>query len=316
MNMLLEINDEVSDAITVIEKLNMNAELDRFHQMTRTEGTVSTSNANTVSTETEYFEKCFLQQQVTDLTSDIKQLAKEYQTLKADEVNAEKSSNKRLYIILSKCLQKYEQILMQSDESQSHLEKELDRYILANSMSISGKTYFLSKILMCVFSDADTKKINCYYSAITYAQDEGRNANNLVEYIEDSGGIQAMRLAKSAKRATKKTGIQALTREQKIQYASKTVFAQKVGVIESSALAEIVQTINSDQKIMLLATEITQGKYVINGAVIDEQVMNAALLAFYKDNKNTFANQLQEWAVEQDRNILSNAINQVIEEIK
>ena len=67
---------------------------------------------------------------------------------------------------------------------------------------------------------------------------------------------------------------------------------------------------------MLLATEITQGKYVINGAVIDEQVMNAALLAFYKDNKNTFANQLQEWAVEQDRNILSNAINQVIEEIK
>ena len=228
-------------------------------------------------------------QSIDDIAVRIDELAAEYghyvQALNA----AETRSNAFLFGILAKCYGTYSVFLKQSEKEQKRIVNRIDAYMLDRNISVTGKTYALSKFLMCVFTGADAKKINSYYSAITFAQKQGCKPENFVQYVQDfEGGLTAMRLANAASKKSQSTGRVALTRDEKLEQAQQWANTQELAVFDSEDIGQNVDATAS--KIVLIATPLSGGKYAIHAALSDRPIVDAALLAYYKVNKEQLAN--------------------------
>lgn len=134
------------------------------------------------------FESLVGEPRMGDIEKQLDELAAEYGNY-VDALNvAEARSNKFLFSILAKCYEKYISFLKQSEKEQKRIVNRIDAYMLDRNISVTGKTYALSKLLMCVFVGADAKKINSYYSAITYAQKQDCEPADFAQYVQDFEG--------------------------------------------------------------------------------------------------------------------------------
>lgn len=230
-----------------------------------------------------------------NLVADLDELAAEYGRY-VDQLNvAEARSNTFLNSILAKCYAKYALFLRQSEKEQKRILNSLDAYMLDRDISVTGKTYTLSKFLMCVFVGADAKKINSYYSAIAYAQKQDVKPENFSQYVQEfEGGLTAMRLANAQSKKAKAGGQAVLTRDEKLVQAQKMVNTRELAVFESEVLAQNVDA--AAGQIVLIATPLSGGKYAVNGGLSDKAVVEAALLAFYKTGKEAIDNEQKEQA--------------------
>jgi hypothetical protein len=280
-----EVNTNVANAANAAQAMDIAS----FEQQTGAQVTVSNSAVNAASTADD-FSKLIGAAAVTNLTSDVMDLAAEYRLLKNNEQIAIATTKKSLYGILGRCYGKYLQITQQSEKEQKRLELQLDEYMLVNNIDTTGKTMLLSKLLMCVFVGADAKKINSYCAVLAYAQKHSWKAENLVQHITDNGGLQAIRLAGAADKKTKGAKAAVLTREQKLTNAVVAVNKTKLDVFTSDALAREVQATTHD-KLVLIVTQLEGGQYAINAAVANDSVVNAALLAYYSTNKVQIVNE-------------------------
>jgi hypothetical protein len=148
-------------------------------------------------------------------------------------------------------------------------------------------------MLMCVFVGADAKKIKSYYSAIKYAQKQDVKPENFVQYVQDyDGGLTAMRLANAESKKVGGTGQAVLTRDEKLVQAQQWANARELAVFDSDVLAQNVDA--TAGQIVLIATPLSGGKYAIRAGLTDKSVVDAALLAFYKANKDAGANEQAE----------------------
>ena len=281
------VNTNVANTVNTAQAMD----IARFEQQTGAQVTVSSSAVNVAST-TDDFSKLVGVAAVTNLKSDVMDLAAEYKLLRNNEQIAIATNKKSLYGILGRCHGKYLQITQQSEKEQKRLELQLDGYMLDNGIDTTGKTMLLSKLLMCVFVGADAKKINSYCAVLAYAQKHNWKAENLVQHITDNGGIQAIRLAGAAEKKAKGTKTVALTREQKLTNAAVAVNKAKLDVFTSDVLSQEVQATTHD-KLVLIVTQLEGGQYAINAAVADESVVNAALLAYYNAKKIQIVNEQQ-----------------------
>ena len=98
-----------------------------------------------------------------------------------------------------------------------------------------------------------------------------------------------MRLANAASKKSQSTGQVALTRDEKLVQAKQWAGTQELAVFESADLAQNVDATAS--KIVLIATPLSGGKYAIHAGLSNPSVVDAALLAFYKEQKEAIANE-------------------------
>lgn len=249
------------------------------------------------------FESLIGEPRMGDIEKQLDELAAEYGNY-VDALNvAEARSNKFLFSILAKCYEKYISFLKQSEKEQKRIVNRIDAYMLDRNISVTGKTYALSKLLMCVFVGADAKKINSYYSAITYAQKQDCKPADFAQYVQDfEGGLTAMRLANAASKKAKTIGQTVLTRDEKLVQAQQWANTRELAVFDSEVLAQNVDA-TADQ-IVLIATPLSGGKYAVRAALSDKAVVNTALLAFYKAGKDAIANDQQEQAQTQEADVV------------
>ena len=225
---------------------------------------------------------------IPDIEAKINELAGEYgQYVQALNV-AQTRSNAFLFGILANVYDTYAVLLQQSEKEQKRILNRIDAYMLNKNISVTGKTYPLSKLLMCVFVGADAKKINSYYSAIAYAHKRGIKSDDFVQFAQDCGGLQAMRLANAASKKSQSTGQMALTRDEKLEQAQQWANTQQLAVFDSEDVGQNVDATAS--KIVLIATPLSGGKYAIHAALNDRSIVDAALLAYYKVNKEQLEN--------------------------
>jgi hypothetical protein len=239
------------------------------------------------------FESLLGSPRMGDIEAQLDALAAEYgEYVQALNV-AKARSNTYLFGILAKCYDKYALFLKQSEKEQKRIVNRLDAYMLDRNIDVTGKTFTLSKFLMCVFIGADAKKINSYYSAIKYAQKQDVKPENFVQYVQDfDGGLTGMRLANSDSKKAADTGIAVLTRDEKLVQAQQWANARELAVFDSEVLAQNVDA--TAGQIVLIATPLSGGKYAVRAGLTDKSVIDAALLAFYKANKDAGANEQAE----------------------
>lgn len=237
---------------------------------------------------------------IGDIALELKDLAEEYGQYVQDLNVAETRSNAFLIGIIGKCHDKYAVLLQQSVKEQARIMNRIDAYMLDKGIEVTAKTYALSKILMCVFVGADSKKINSYYAAIKYAQKRGCKVNGFAQLVKDTGGLQAMRLANAASKKESGATMTVLTRDEKLVQAKQWANTRELAVFESEDLAQNVDA--TANKIVLIATPLSGGKYAIHAGLSTCSVVDAALLAFHKEQKEAIANEqkAQEQAQEAD----------------
>ena len=225
---------------------------------------------------------------IGDITQELQELENEYGQYVHELDVAQTRSNKFLISIIGKCYDKYDVLLKQSEKEQARIINRLDAYMIEREITVTGKTYILSKILMCVFVGADSKKINSYYSAMKYAQKLDCKQGEFAMLAERCGGLQAMRLANAASKKESSAVSVIVSRDEKLEQAQQWANAQELAVFDSEGLAQNVDATAS--KIVLIATPLSGGKYAIHAALSDRPIVDAALLAYYKVNKEQLAN--------------------------
>ena len=230
-----------------------------------------------------------------DLITELDDLAAEYGQYQRELNVAEARSNAFLNSIVGKCYAKYDLFLQQSEKEQKRILNRLDAYMLDRNINVTPKTYVLSKFLMCVFIGADARKINSYYSAISYAKKKGCEPADFAQYVQNfEGGLTAMRLANAQSKKLNGAGSALLTRDEKLVQAQQWANARELAVFDSAVLAQKVDA--TAGQIVLIATPLSGGKYAVHAGLSDKAVVDAALLAFYKVSKDAIANEQEEWA--------------------
>ena len=250
---------------------------------------------------------------IGDLEKNLDALAAEYGVYVEGLAVAKARSNKFLFGIMGKVYAQYALFMKQGEKQQKRIVNRLDAYMLDRNINVTGKTYTLSKMLMCVFVGADPKKINTYYAAITYAYAQGCESDEFAQYVENfEGGITAMRLTKAANNKAEKTGEAVMTRDEKLVQAAQWANARELAVFDSSELTQKIDA--TAQQIVLIATPLSGGKYAVRAGLSDKAVVDAAMLAFFKASKEDKTNEQASKDQEKDADELDKLAQQAASE--
>jgi hypothetical protein len=95
---------------------------------------------------------------------------------------------------------------------------------------------------------------------------------DVADFIRSKGGVEEIRLAKSAT---------AMTPKQKAQVASSTVVVNNMGAVGSAALSEKLDAGKIGTNTVLIGTWQADGSIVVRAVVESETALNAALAAHY-----------------------------------
>jgi len=123
-----------------------------------------------------------------------------------------------------------------------------------------------------------------------------------VQFVNDCGGLQAMRLAKAANNKANSTGVAVLTRDEKLVKAQQIANTRELAVFDSAELAQSIDA--TAQQIVCIVTPLTGGKYAVRGGLSDKAVVDAALLALLKANEQDEANKQASKGQEQEADTL------------
>lgn len=189
-----------------------------------------------------------------------------------------KTTNRVLYQLLEKVFALYAKMKEKGSYAEQ-LCKDLDKYAIDAGLTFGAKTTLLSKILGCVFGKGH-KKTHGYYTVIKFAYEHGCMPHELVEFIEGFGGIQKIREAAHAQNKKQAGQQPAPTRDQKLANARGQISASNVCVIEDFELKQLIPQGCFDKQILLVATPKSDGTVEINAAVVDNDAVEKALLAY------------------------------------
>lgn len=183
-------------------------------------------------------------------------------------------SNADLYVVLQYCYAVY--LAMVSDEDVAKLWKSaFDDYMAANNIGVKNSTHTLTKIVRCVFA-GDRRRVSAYGLALRAAYDAKTPVVDLPDFFTSNGGIEEIRLSRST--ATK-------TPKQKAEAAAQTVNQSVLANVRLNTTAETFDPAKVGSQHVLIVTQKADGSYDVNALLSNASAVNAALVAFYSQNK-------------------------------
>lgn len=224
----------------------------------------------------------------------IDQLVVERQTW---EVNAFRTSNEQLYVLLQKCYQFYKQ-MGDSTTQAAALRSGLNDYVNLKGVTFAKTTHTLAKIVKCVFG-ADRRRVSAYSIALRMALDKGIAVLDIPAFIRDAGGIEELRLDKSTSEASNK---------QKVIAAASVVNACTLGVASGVGLGKLLDSGKVGTQVVLIGTWQADGSVTVRAIVESDGVLNAALSSFYSANKKALAASAKETKAANDATATQTAI--------
>ena len=127
----------------------------------------------------------------------------------------------------------------------------------------------------------NTRKINAYCTVINYAEAKGCEPEDLVAFITENGGVQNVRTKKYAENKAK---LNKPSRTEMLQVATTNIELQQLAVINNADIYNAIPTGRDTVQVVLIATPMPDGTFVVNAAVSAVGVVNAALKSFYKNS--------------------------------
>ena len=217
------------------------------------------------------------------------------------EVNAFRTSNEQLYVLLQKCYQLYKSMSEATPEGVA-LRNGLNDYVNLKGYSFAKTTHTLAKIVKCVFG-ADRRRVSAYSIALKIALDKNIQVLDIPKFIRDAGGVEELRLDKSEGQASVK---------QKVIAAASEVGSSMLGVASGIQLATKLDGGKVGTQVVLIGTWQADGTVTVGAIVESDAVLNAALSSYYSVNKKKFEAVAREDKAANDASITQAAIANVV----
>lgn len=208
-----------------------------------------------------------------------------------------KNSNDLLYELLAQCLASYEAMCATTEEG-SKLRGQLNSYIDLKGIALNKKSHTLIKIVKCVFG-VNKRRVSAYSLVLRTALQKDIKSRDLANFIRENGGVEEIRLAKNGT---------VLTVTQKAMVATSAVKLTELAKFESEAIAKQLDAANIGQQIVFVATQLADGKFIVNAVTNSTTAVNATLAAYYTANKKQIVQKVEEDKVVTNDEYLSDAI--------
>jgi len=186
-----------------------------------------------------------------------------------------RTSNLALYEILSQCLQYGADL--PTTEANKDRRQALDDFYKQRGFRIKKETPLMTRIVRAVFGDIDRRRISTYSLVLRQAKKEGVKPDDFADWVEQRGGVQEVRLARSS------TFVSPKAKAETAQESFKQM--DKLAVVKSEALSAVTNTDNIGEYCVLLAEQEADGSFTVKALVNTVGAVNAAFAALYQQQK-------------------------------
>ena len=186
------------------------------------------------------------------------------------ETTVYRTSNQQLYALLAECYAYGGELSLEHAKQRS---KVLSDFCQSRGYVVKKETPLLTRIVKAVFGNVDRRRISTYSLVLRSAKAANVLPNNLAQWIEERGGIQEIKLARSATYVSPSV---------KAQKAKATLTAKpNLAVIESEALSLLADGDFMGEECVFVAEQQSNGSFAIKALTRNATALNAALLAVY-----------------------------------
>jgi len=191
------------------------------------------------------------------------------------EQGAYRTSNLELYGVLADCLMFAGELPVAESKQRS---AALEGFFKARGYKYKKDSHIIARIVRAVFGNIDRRRISTYVLVLRQAQKAKVETTQLAQWIEDGGGIQEIKLARSATfvSPTAKASIA------KTDFENLPVLA----IARSEQLSQLADAGYVGEDCVLIAEQLADGSFAIRALVRKDGAVNAAFTALYGDIKS------------------------------
>ena len=185
-----------------------------------------------------------------------------------------RTSNQMLYSILSQCLQFGGNL----DTTEAHKTRRsaLKSFYEQRGYRWKEDTPLMTKIVRAVFGDRDLdrRRISTYSVVLRQASKEGVLPTRFAEWVDQNGGVQAIKLLQSSTFVTPKA------KAERAQGSFEQM--DKLAVVKTDELSKLADPDNIGENCLLVATQEADGTFTVRALVTANAAVNAAFAAIYQ----------------------------------
>jgi len=194
------------------------------------------------------------------------------------ETTAYRTSNQQLYAVLADCLAYGGEL---PTEQAKERTTTLADFFEARGYAVKKDSPLLTRIVKAVFGNVDRRRVSTYSLVLRSAKAANVLPSNLAAWIEQRGGIQEVKLSRSAtfvspkaKAATAKESLSALP---------------NLAVVKTKELTLLADGDFIGEECVLLAEQQEDGSFAIKALTRSGTAVTAALTALYSEQKKATA---------------------------
>lgn len=191
------------------------------------------------------------------------------------EQGAYRTSNLELYNLLANCLVFAGELPVGESKQRS---AALEGFFKERGYKYKKDSHIIARVVRAVFGNVDRRRISTYTLVLRQAQKANIEATQLTQWIEDCGGIQEIKLSRSATFVSPS----AKASIAKTDYSNLPVLA----IAKSEALSLLADAGYVGEDCVLIAEQQADGSFAIRALVRKEGAVNAAFTALYGDIKS------------------------------
>jgi hypothetical protein len=186
------------------------------------------------------------------------------------ETTVYRTSNLALYAVLGDCLAYGGDLNFQQTKERSAV---LDEFCKSRGYVVKKDSPLLTRIAKAVFGNVDRRRISTYSLVLRRAKAEGITPANLSAWIEELGGIQEIKLAKSATYVAP---------ADKVKSAKQSLaMLPNLAVISNTELSKLADGDFMGDECVFIAEQQADGSFAIKAFTRSAGAVNAALTSFY-----------------------------------
>lgn len=186
------------------------------------------------------------------------------------ETTVYRTSNQQLYALLAECYAYGGELSLEQAKQRS---KVLSDFCQSRGYVVKKETPLLTRIVKAVFGNVDRRRISTYSLVLRSAKAENVLPSNLAQWIEQRGGIQEVKLARSATYISPS--------DKAIKAKSTLATSSNLAVVTSEALTQLADGDFMGEECVFVAEQQSDGSFAIKALTRSATAVNAALLAVY-----------------------------------
>jgi len=197
------------------------------------------------------------------------------------EAGAHRTSNQQLYDILSECLAFCGELMISEAKKRS---AALEKFHKERGYPYRNETPLATRVVRAVFGNVNRRRISTYSLVIRQAQKSKILPTALAEWIESQGGLQEVRMSKSATFTSP---------AQKVEMG-KEYFedAEDLGLVKSESLSMLADANKVGEPCLLFAEQQDDGGFAIRAVLRQDGLVKAAYQSLYSQLKEEASKQL------------------------